>query len=77
VTKHLALTLAVVAGGTFVVAVALVVAAVSAPILVVLATWLLWRGSRDGARTVKRSLARARRRARALGLRVIEGASRT
>jgi hypothetical protein len=59
--KHLALTLAVVAGGTFVVAVALV----------------LWRASRGGGRSVKRSLARARRRARALGLRVVDGAART
>ncbi len=75
VAKHLALTLAVVAGGTFVVAAALVVAVVSAPLLAVLSAWLLWRASRDGARGVKRSLARARRRARALGLRVVQGAA--
>ncbi len=77
VAKHLALTLAVVAGGTFVVAAALVVAVVSAPLLVVLATWLLWRGSRGGSRGVKLSIARARRRARALGLRVVQGTART
>jgi ABC-type protease/lipase transport system fused ATPase/permease subunit len=77
VAKHLALTLAVVAGGTFVVAAALVVGVVAAPVLVALAAWLLWRASRDGARGVKRSLASARRRARALGLRVVEGAART
>jgi hypothetical protein len=77
VAKHLALTLAVVAGGTFVVAVALVLAVVSAPLLVVLAGGLLWRASRGGGRSVKRSLARARRRARALGLRVVDGAART
>ncbi len=75
VAKHLVLTLAVVAGGTFVVAAALVVAAVAAPLLVLLATWLLWRTSRDGARGVKRSIARARRRARALGLRIVQGAA--
>jgi ABC-type nickel/cobalt efflux system permease component RcnA len=77
VAKHLALTLALVAGGTFVVAAALVVAVVSAPVLVALAAWLLWRASRDGTRGVKHSLARARRRARALGLRVVDGAART
>ena len=77
VAKHLVLTLAVVAGGTFVVTAALVVAVVSAPVLVALAAWLLWRASRGGARGVKRSLARARRRARAPGLRVVEGAGPT
>ena len=76
VSKHLALTLAVVAGGTFVVAAALVVAVVSAPVLVVLAAWLVWRASREGTQGVKRSLAHARRRARALGLRVVEGAAK-
>ncbi len=75
VAKHLVLTLAVVAGGTFVVAAALVVGVVSAPLLVALAAWLLWRRSRGGARDVKRSLARARRRARALGLRVVQGSA--
>ena len=74
VARHLALTLALVAGGTFVVAAALVVGVVSAPLLLVLATWLLWRASRGGARGVQRSIARARRRARALGLRVVQGA---
>jgi membrane protein implicated in regulation of membrane protease activity len=75
VATHLAITLAVIAGGTFVVAAALVLAVVAAPLLVVLLAWLLWRASRDGARGVKRSLARARRRARALGLRVVQGAA--
>ncbi len=77
VAKHLALTLAVIAGGTFVVAAALVVAVVSAPLLVAVVAWLLWRTSRGGSRNVKRTMARARRRARALGLRVVQGAART
>ncbi len=73
VATHLALTLALVAGGAIVVVVALVVAVVSAPLLVALAGWLLWRASRDGAREVKRSLGSARWRA---GLRVVQGAAR-
>ncbi len=71
VTKHAALTLAVMAGGAAVVALLLVVLVVSAPLGLALLAWVLWRASRDGASEVKRSLARARRRARALGLHVV------
>ncbi|HET8541109.1 MAG TPA: hypothetical protein VFL83_14640 [Anaeromyxobacter sp.] len=75
--SHLAVTLAVVAGGTLVVVTALVLAVTAAPLLVPVLAWALWRASRDGGHGVKRSIARARRRARALGLRVVQGAARS
>jgi hypothetical protein len=71
VTKHLALTLAVVVGGSVVAVLVLLLAVVSAPLGLALLAWVLWRSTRDGAREVKRSLAAARRRARALGLYVV------
>ena len=74
VAKHVALTLAIIAGGAAVAAFALLLAVLAAPICAALLTWVLWRASRDGAYGVRRSLARARRRARALGLRVVQGA---
>jgi nucleotide-binding universal stress UspA family protein len=76
VARHLALTLAVIAGGAIAVAMVLLLAVISAPLGVALLTWFLWRTSRGGAWGMKRSLARARRRARALGLRVLPGATR-
>jgi nucleotide-binding universal stress UspA family protein len=76
VARHLALTFAVMASGAVAVAMVLLLAVISAPLGAALLTWLLWRASRDGARGVKRSLAKARRRARALGLRVLPGATR-
>jgi hypothetical protein len=77
VSKHLALTLAVMAGGAVAVALVLLLAVVSAPLAFGVFAWLLWRASQDGAREVRRSMARARRRARALGLRVVRGAAET
>lgn len=77
VVKHVALTFAVMTGGAIAVAFVLLLAVVAAPIGAALLTWVLWRASQDGARGVKRSLARARRRARALGLRVVQGAAGT
>jgi hypothetical protein len=77
VAKHLSLTLAMMIGGAIAVALALLLAVVAAPLGFALLTWLLWRASRDGARGVKRSMARARRRARALGLRVVRDAAGT
>ncbi len=74
VAKHLALTFAFVIGGGIVAGFAILLAVIAAPIGAALLTWILWRASRDGARGVRRTLARARRRARALGLRVVEGA---
>lgn len=71
VTKHLALTLAVVAGGAAAAVLVLLLAVIAAPLAVALLTWVLWRSSRDGTGEVKRSLSRARRRARALGLHVV------
>lgn len=73
VARHVALTFAVMAGGAIAVALVLLLAVVSAPLGLALLTWLLWRSSQDGAREVRRSLARMRRRARALGLRVVRG----
>ncbi len=71
VAKHLALTAAIIAGGAAIATLVLVLVVVSAPLGLALLAWVLWRSSRDGARGVTRSLARARRRARALGLRVV------
>jgi hypothetical protein len=75
VVKHLGLTLAVMTAGAIAVALVLLLAVVSAPLGLALFTWVLWRASRDGAREVRRSMARVRRRARALGLRVVRGAA--
>ena len=77
IAKHLGLTLAVMAGGAIAVVIVLLVAVVAAPLGLALLTWLLWRASSGGAREVKRSMARARRRARALGLRVVRGSVET
>jgi hypothetical protein len=74
VARHLALTFAFVIGGAVAAALVLLLAVVAAPLGAALLTWILWRASRDGARGVRGTLARARRRARALGLRVVEGA---
>lgn len=73
IAKHLALTFAVVTGGAIVAVFAILLAVVAAPLGAALLTWILWRASRDGARGLRRTLASARRRARALGLRVVEG----
>ena len=71
VSKHVALTLAVLAGGAAIATLVLVLLVVSAPLGAALLAWVLWRASRDGASEAKRSLARARRRARSLGLHVV------
>ncbi len=71
VAKHALVTLAVVAGGAAAAVLVLILAVVSAPLGVALLAWVLWRASRDGTREVKRSFARARRRARSLGLHVV------
>jgi hypothetical protein len=77
VAKHLALTLAVTAAGSIAVSLLLLLAVVAAPLGLALATWVLWRSTRDGARGVRRLTLRARRRARALGLRMVRGAAGT
>ncbi len=71
VAKHVTLTLAVLAGGAAIATLVLVLLVVSAPLGAALLAWVLWRASRDGASGAKRSLARARRRARSLGLHVV------
>jgi len=71
VAKHLALTLALLAGGAALATLLLVLLVVSAPLGVALLAWVLWRASRDGPAGVRRSLARARRRACALRLHVV------
>ena len=71
VTKHVALTLAVIAGGAAAAALVLVLLVVSAPLGLALLAWVLWRASADAGSGAKRSFARTRRRARALGLRVV------
>ncbi len=75
VAQHVALTFAVVAVGAIAVGFVLLLAVVGAPLGFVFVAWLVWRASRGGTRGVKRSLARARRRARALGLRVVQGSA--
>jgi len=75
--KHLVLTLAVIAGGSVAVALLLLLSVVAAPLGLAVVTWVLWRSTRDGAREVRRLTLRARRRARALGLRVVRGAAET
>lgn len=70
ISKHAALTLAVVAGGAALAALVLVLLVVSAPLGVALLAWALWRASR-GSRAARRSFARARRQARAIGLHVV------
>ena len=71
ITKHLVLTFAMMAGGAVAAVLVLLLAVVAAPLAVALLTWVLWRSSRDSADEVKRSIARARRRARALGLHIV------
>jgi hypothetical protein len=71
VAKHLALTLAVVLGGTVVVALMLMTLLVTAPLGGALLGCILWRSARGGARQARRFTLRARRRARALGLRLV------
>lgn len=75
VAKHLVLTLAVIVGGAIAVSFLLLLAVVASPLGLALVTWVLWRSTRDGAREVRRLAARARRRARALGLHVVRGAA--
>ncbi len=74
VSKHFALTLAIVAGGTVALALVLMLVLVGAPVAGALIAWILWRSARDGARATRRFGERARRRARSLGLRVVRGA---
>ncbi len=73
VAKHVALTLAMMTGGAVAVALVLLLAVVSAPLGLALVSWFVWRSSRDGAHEVRRSMVLMRRRARALGLRVVRG----
>jgi len=75
VAKHLALTLAVVLGGTVAVALVLVLALAATPVAALLAVWILWRWARGGAREARRFTLRARRRASSLGLRIVRGAA--
>jgi nucleotide-binding universal stress UspA family protein len=76
VAKHVTLTLAVMTGGAIIATLVLLLVVVAAPIAVALLAWILWRASRDGADGARRAAASARRRARALGLHVVQGAVR-
>ena len=69
--KYSGLTAAVVVGGAVVVLLVLTLAVVTAPIGAALLCWVLWRSARHGARRARHVTLRARRRARALGLRVV------
>jgi hypothetical protein len=69
--RYSALTAAVVVGGTIAVLLVLVLAVVAAPLGAAIVTWLVWRSAQHGAGHVRRLTVRARRRARALGLRVV------
>jgi hypothetical protein len=73
VASHLALTLAVLAAGVVAVAAILLLLAVATPLGGALVVWILWRSAHDGGRGARRLARRARRRARALGLRVARG----
>jgi hypothetical protein len=70
VAKHLLLTLTVIAAGAVAVALLLTLLVVATPIGGALLLWVLWRSSRGGRRTARRLRAHARRRARALGVRI-------
>lgn len=73
--KYSGLTAAVVVGGTVAVLLVLLLAVVAAPLGAALVAWILWRAAQQSARDARRLTLRARRRARALGLRVVRGAT--
>ena len=71
--RGLALTIAILSGGTVMVVLLLMLLVIAAPVAVLFVAWLVWRSGGTVGRDARAVRARLRRRARALGLVVLAG----